>query len=41
VIWKDIANSCDGSGMSRFDERLETVLEALKDDAKPQLELVI
>jgi len=41
LAFKDIADSCDGSGMSRFDERLETVLDALKDDAKPQLELVI
>ena len=30
--WKGIADSIDGSGVSRFDERLETVLEAIRDD---------
>lgn len=36
--WKGIADSIDGSGMSRFDERLEIVLSAIRNES-PQMSL--
>ena len=36
--WRGIADSIDGSGMSRFDQRLEIVLAAIRNE-DPQMEL--
>jgi hypothetical protein len=29
IFWRGLADSCDGSGVSRFDDRLEVVLDAI------------
>lgn len=35
LYWKDVADSCDGSGLSRYDHMLENVLAALNGEPKP------
>ena len=39
MYWKDIADSCDGSGMSRYDDRIQDVLYALRNES-PQTSLM-
>jgi len=39
LYWKDIADSMDGSGVSRHDDRLELVLDAIREPT-PQIDLL-
>lgn len=40
-VWLGLADSIDGSGLSRFDHMLEAVLAAISGAGHPQLELAV